>query len=78
MPPCCEKFAQLEWRGAASVCACGSSRHMGPDLGHYSSRVALAREWCYKQCIHIFCKVTIADEIALFKIVDVANMRQCH
>ena len=78
MPPCCEKFAQLEWRGAASVCACGSSRHMGPDLGHYSSRVALAREWCYKQSIYIICKATFADEIALFKIVDVANMWQSH
>ena len=78
MPPCCEKFAQLEWKGAASVCACGSSRHMGPDLGHYSSRVALAREWCYKQSIHIFCKVTFADEITLFKIVAVASMQQCH
>ena len=75
MPPCCEKFAWLEWRGAASACACGSSRHMEPDLGHYSSRVALARD---KQSIHIFCKVTFADEIALFKILDVANMRQCH
>ena len=61
--------------GAASACACGSSRHMGPDLGHYSSRVALARD---KQSIHIFYKVTFADEIVLFKKVDVANMRQCH
>ena len=49
--------------------------HMGPDLGHYSSRVVLARD---KQSFHIFCKVTFADEIALFKIFDVANMRQCH
>ena len=48
---------------------------MGPDLGHYSSRVVLARD---KQSVHIFCKVTFADEIALFKIFDVANMRQCH
>ena len=61
--------------GAASACACGSSRHMGPDLGHYSSRVALARD---NQSIDIFCKVTFADEKALFKIFDVANMRQCH
>ena len=38
---------------------------MGPDLGHYSSRVVLARD---KQSVHIFCKVTFADEIALFKI----------
>ena len=48
---------------------------MGPDLVHYSSRVALARD---KQSIHIFCKVTFADEIVLFKIFDLANMRQCH
>ena len=75
MPPCCEKFAWREWRGAASARACGSSRHMGPDLGHYSSRVVLARD---KQSIHIFCKVIFVNEIALFKIFDVANMRQCH
>ena len=61
--------------GAATAYACGSSRHMGPDLGHYSSRVVLAHD---KKSIHIFCKVTFADEKALFKIYDVANMRQCH
>ena len=75
MPPCCEKVCLTRVEGAATACACGSSRHMGPDLGHYSSRVALARD---KQSIHIFCNVTFADEIALFKIFDVANMRQCH
>ena len=74
--------ASLLWKvcltrveGAASACACGSSRRMGPDLGHYSSRIVLARD---KQSIHIFCKVTFADEIVLLKIFDLANMRQCH